>query len=143
MTIYVAKTEEDIRRCYPVMNQLRTQLAEPEFVTRVQRQTSKFGYTLILGEQDGEINAVAGFRISECLCDGKYLYIDDFVTDELKRSKRYGDLLFDWIVEYARENDCKEIGLESGVQRFAAHRFYLRKRMKISSHHFSLDLRET
>ncbi|MGZ5023946.1 MAG: GNAT family N-acetyltransferase, partial [Chthoniobacterales bacterium] len=30
--------------------------------------------------------------------------------------------------------------LDSGVQRFDAHRFYLMKRMKISSHHFVLDL---
>ncbi|MGZ5001726.1 MAG: GNAT family N-acetyltransferase, partial [Chthoniobacterales bacterium] len=30
--------------------------------------------------------------------------------------------------------------LDSGVQRFDAHRFYLMKRMKISSHHFSLEL---
>jgi hypothetical protein len=32
--------------------------------------------------------------------------------------------------------------LDSGVQRFGAHRFYLRRRMNITSHHFAIDLRE-
>jgi hypothetical protein len=31
--------------------------------------------------------------------------------------------------------------LDSGVRRFDAHRFYLNKRMNISSHHFSMVLR--
>jgi hypothetical protein len=33
--------------------------------------------------------------------------------------------------------------LDSGVQRFGAHRFYLRRRMDITSHHFALDLRQS
>ena len=28
----------------------------------------------------------------------------------------------------------------TGVQRFAAHRFYLQQRMRIASHHFALEL---
>jgi GNAT superfamily N-acetyltransferase len=125
------------------MKQLRTTLEESEFVARVARQRTAFGYTLAYLEEDGKVLTVAGFRMSECLYDGKYLYIDDLVTDEGVRSRGCGDKMFDWIVKYARENGCQELGLESGVQRFEAHRFYLRKRMKISCHHFSLDLRES
>jgi len=36
-----------------------------------------------------------------------------------------------------------QLHLDSGVQRFSAHRFYLSKRMEISSHHFSLKLDST
>lgn len=141
MDIRIAKSEADVRKCFPVMNQLRTKLEEPEFLARVKRQRDAFGYTLAFLEEDGKILTVAGFRMSECLFHGKYLYIDDLVTDGEARSKGCGDKMFDWIVRYARGNACQEICLESGVQRFDAHRFYLRKRMKISSHHFSLDLR--
>lgn len=143
MNIRIAQSEADIRRCFPVMKQLRIRLEEADFLARVERQQAAFGYTLALLEENGKVLTVAGFRISECLCDGKYLYIDDLVTDEGARSKGCGDRMFDWIVQYARENGCQEIGLESGVQRFDAHRFYFRKRMKISSHHFSLDLRKS
>lgn len=123
------------------MKQLRTKLEEDEFVDRVKRQVKTDGYELAFLEHKGAAKSVAGFRISECLCDGKFLFVDDFVTDEKERSKGYGDRLFDWIVEYAKKNHCQELDLDSGVQRFDAHRFYLRKRMKISSHHFSLALK--
>ncbi|MGX1791676.1 hypothetical protein ACWIDW_01820 [Microbacterium sp. NPDC055312] len=32
---------------------------------------------------------------------------------------------------------CRQLDLDSGVQRFDAHRFYLRERMNIDAHHFS------
>ena len=142
MTIRIAETEADLRRCFLVMKQLRPKLEEHEFLTRVRRQRQAFGYTMAFLEEDGVVRTVAGFRISECLCDGKFMYVDDLVTDEGTRSKGCGDRMFDWLVATARQQQCQEIGLESGVQRFDAHRFYLRKRMKISSHHFSLDLRK-
>lgn len=142
MTVSTARTDEDILRCYPVMRQLRTKLAESEFLTRVRRQIAAFGYKLAYVHEDGQVKAVAGIRIAECLCDGRYLYVDDLVTDESERSKGYGDQLFDWIVDHARENGCLELGLDSGVERCAAHRFYFRKRMEISAHHFSLNVGE-
>ena len=44
-----------------------------------------------------------------------------------------GGALFDWLVAEARAAGCKQLDLDSGVQRFAAHRFYLMKRMSISN----------
>ncbi len=140
MNIKTAESDNDLRHCFPVMKQLRPHLTENDYLTRVKRQQEKYGYTTVFLEDRGEIKAVSGFRVYECLCDGKYLYIDEKVCDENNRSKGYGDKLFDWIVDYARNNGCNKIGLESGVQRFGAHRFYFRKRMKISSHHFCLPL---
>ncbi|MBD0385163.1 MAG: hypothetical protein ICV54_01185 [Nostoc sp. C3-bin3] len=49
--------------------------------------------------------------------------------------------MFEWLINYARLNGCNEIGLESGVQRFAAHRFYMKQGMHISSYHFSVSLK--
>nr|WP_199332092.1 GNAT family N-acetyltransferase [Anabaena lutea] len=120
-------------QCFPIIKQLRPHLTEQAFIKQVQRQRVKYGYTLCYLEDLGKLQCVAGFRISECLCDGKYLYVDDLVTDELQRSLGYGEKVFEWLVNYARVNGCNEIGLESGVQRFAAHRFYMKQRMRISS----------
>ena len=44
------------------------------------------------------------------------------------------------ILNFAKENGCKQFYLDSGVQRFGAHRFYLKNRMIIAAHHFSFDL---
>ncbi len=35
----------------------------------------------------------------------------------------------------------QQLTLDSGVQRFAAHRLYLRQRMDITSHHFTMNLK--
>ncbi|MFO1434656.1 MAG: GNAT family N-acetyltransferase [Candidatus Competibacteraceae bacterium] len=140
MTIHLAATDTEIRRCFPVVKQLRPHLEEAEFVSRVRRQRDVCGYALAFLEDQGQIKTVAGFRLAENLCDGKYLYVDDLVTDARARSHGYGDRLFDWLVEYARQHHCQVLQLDSGVQRFEAHRFYLRKRMKISSHRFALEL---
>lgn len=39
------------------------------------------------------------------------------------------------------DSDCEQIKLVSNVKRFAAHRFYLNKRMIIKAHYFSLSLK--
>ena len=79
----------------------------------------------------------------EMLAFGKLMYVDDLITANNDRSKKYGGNLFDWLVEHAKTNGCVQLHLDSGVHRFSAHRFYLTKRMEISSHHFSLKLDST
>jgi GNAT superfamily N-acetyltransferase len=135
--IFLAQDEQAIRSCYPVMAELRPHVQPDEFVARVRRQTELAGYQLayLLA---GDVKAVAGFRLSECLAWGKFLYVDDLVAKSDARSKGYGGALFDWLVDYAKAANCDQFHLDSGVQRFAAHRFYLHKRMSIEAHHFGL-----
>lgn len=135
-----ALSRAEIARCFPVMRQLRTHFEdEAKFVEQVERQRVD-GYRMAFLENDGAVRAVAGFRISESLFAGRFCYVDDLVTDESARSLGDGGALFDWLVAEARAAGCEKLDLDSGVQRFAAHRFYLTKRMIIASHHFSLEL---
>jgi GNAT superfamily N-acetyltransferase len=140
MTTAFATTDEEINRCYPVMAQLRPHIAAVDFLARVRRQMNDFDYRIVFVEADGEIKAVAGIRISEWLHGGKYLEIDDLVSKDGDRSKGYGGELFDWIVDFARAQDCNHVRLLSGVQRFDAHRFYLKKRMNIEAHYFTINV---
>jgi len=139
MQIRLAESDEEILACFPVMSQLRPHLLREEFTHRVRDQQQR-GYKLAMLIEDDEVSAVAGFRIGQSLAWDRFLYVDDLVTSAGVRSKGNGQQLFDWLLQYAREHDCSQLHLDSGVQRFDAHRFYLRNRMKISSHHFGLDL---
>ena len=142
VTIRIASTAAEIDRCYDVMRELRPHIATVErFIAQVQRQQRQ-GYLLAFLEAAGEVRAVAGYRFQEMLYHGRLLYVDDLVTREANRSAGYGGKLFDWLVDQARQHGCDHFELDSGVQRFDAHRFYLLKRMKIASHHFSLPLRD-
>jgi GNAT superfamily N-acetyltransferase len=138
--IAAALTKSKIQRCFPVMRQLRTHFEDEEkFVAQVERQRAE-GYRLAFLEDGNGVRAVAGYRLMESLYAGRFCYVDDLVTDATGRSLGYGSALFDWLVAEARAAGCGRLELDSGVQRFAAHRFYLTKRMIISSHHFSLEL---
>ena len=140
MEILLAKDDEEIQECYPVMAELRPHVSSDAFVMRVNHQAQIAGYKLAF-VRDKEVKAVGGFRISECLAWGKFMYVDDLVAKSKNRSKGYGGALLDWLVEYARSDQCDQFHLDSGVQRFHAHRFYLAKRMIIEAHHFSLKLK--
>jgi GNAT superfamily N-acetyltransferase len=138
--ILLAQEDGLIQSCYAVMAELRPHVPPGEFVRRVKRQAEEAGYKLAC-LMDVEVKAVAGFRVSECLAWGKFLYVDDLVAKAAERSKGYGGALFDWLVEYAKAENCDQFHLDSGVQRFDAHRFYLNKRMMIEGHHFGLKLK--
>ena len=137
--IIIAATDEEVAACYPVMAELRPQISADEFVERIKHQTQIADYRLAC-LIDSEVKAVAGYRISQNLAWGNFLYVDDLVSKSSDRSKGYGGALFDWLVAHARENGCDQFHLDSGVQRFEAHRFYLTKRMAIEAHHFGLKL---
>lgn len=138
-SIQIATTDDQIRACYPVMVQLRAHLTLHDFVTQVQSQMQS-GYQLAYASNPECICSVAGFRISESLSWGRFLYVDDLITDAQMRSQHYGHQLLDWLVQYARQQDCAQLHLDSGLQRLDAHRFYQRESLQINSYHFSLKL---
>ena len=140
MTVRPAETDDEIAACFPVMAQLRPHLSAGEFVARVRRQMLS-GYRLAFVDDAGRVAAVAGYRLSENLAWGRFLYVDDLVTDAAARSRGHGERLLAWLTAEAERHGCAELHLDSGVQRHAAHRFYLRERMDITSHHFSKRLK--
>jgi GNAT superfamily N-acetyltransferase len=140
MPIALATTRDEILRCFPVMAELRPHLKEAEFVARVQRQ-QRAGYHLACLSEKGNVLALAGYRYSESLSWGKFMYVDDLVTAEKARSRGHGQKLIKWLINQAKARDCDQFHLDSGVQRFGAHRFYLASRMDIIAHHFAMKLK--
>jgi GNAT superfamily N-acetyltransferase len=108
-------------------------------VAQVRRQQAA-GYELVRLLQSDRVVAVAGYRIGESLAWGRHMYVDDLVTDAGVRSSGLGQALLDWLRQRASAAGCGQLHLDSGVQRHDAHRFYLRNRMAITSHHFTLVL---
>jgi GNAT superfamily N-acetyltransferase len=137
--ISLANTSEQVGLCCSVMRELRPHINAIDFASRVLHQ-QKEGYQLVFLELDGAVRSVAGFRLLNLLFSGRTLYVDDLVTRDSDRSRGFGAALFEWMADYAREQGCEYLTLDSGVQRFAAHRFYLRHGMDITSHHFQLKL---
>jgi GNAT superfamily N-acetyltransferase len=138
ITVEKMQSDSQISSTFPVMSQLRTHLIKEQYVERIRRQQQTNNYNVAALTEDGIVKCVAGYRITEHLAWGKILYVDDLVTDESARSSSYGKQIMDWLVEQARINNCEQFHLDSGVQKHAAHRFYLRERMDITCHHFAM-----
>lgn len=134
-----ATSDADIARCFPVLAVLRPHLVKSDFVAMVRGMQAE-GYRLVAVEQQGEVVAVAGYRITTSLFMGKNLYVDDLVTRAVDRSRGHGKLMIDWLRSAAEEAGCTHLHLDSGTQRHRAHRFYLREGMDIASFHFSEKL---
>lgn len=84
--------------------------------------------------------AVAGWRIVANTSSLRKLYVDDLSTASAARSTGVGAALLAELRDRARLAGCHLLDLDSGVQRHAAHRFYLRERMDIVAHHFAQPL---
>ena len=98
------------------------------------------GYRLVAVLLDEQVAAVAGYRISKNLAWGKYLYVEDFITDQQHRSSGLGKSLLSWLHIEAKNNGCSQLHLDSGSQRLNAHRFYERENMTFASHHYVSQL---
>jgi GNAT superfamily N-acetyltransferase len=140
-SVKLADNDADLRRCHAVMRQLRPHLEQEDaFIAQVRRQMAQERWRLAFVEDQGEVVAVAGFRLLECLATGKTLYVDDLVTSEGRRSKGHGETLMQWLETHAGKLGCQTFSLDSGTQRTGAHKFYFRMGMTIPSFHFAKKL---
>jgi len=138
----LVESDDDLVRACELLRELRPSLSVTDMVVAVQAAREAHGYELACVEAAGEMVCVAGFVITFKLAWGRHLYVDDLVTDPQRRSQGAGSAMISWLKAYARERGCEQLHLDSGVQRFAAHRFYLRHGFDITSHHFAIaDLR--
>ncbi|GAB3389531.1 GNAT family N-acetyltransferase [Lysobacter fragariae] len=141
--IHRAETDADIAATFPVMRQLRPQLEQERYVAKMRDLQASDGLRLLALRVDGEVRAVASYRIMNMLYCGRLLYVDDLVTDEATRSQGHGAQLIARLKEEGRAQGCSEIQLISNVKREHAHRFYFREGFGIECFHFRARLAES
>jgi len=133
-------TADEIRASFRVFTILRPHLTENIFVEQALRQIQQ-GYIITAIYEDALVVSVSGYRFSEALAWGKYIYIDDLVTHPDARGKGYAGKLLDFVKDLAIENKLDAVHLDSGHTRFDAHRVYLNHGFLISAHNFTLTLK--
>jgi GNAT superfamily N-acetyltransferase len=137
MQVCVLKSEMGLTEVAEVLLQLRPQYNLDTLINQIRAQ-QKQGYQIAYVKSDNQVLCVAGFVVGDKLAWGKHVYIDDLATNENCRSEGIGSLMIEWFKSYCKNNGYAQLHLDSGVQKFAAHRFYLNNRFNIASHHFSI-----
>ena len=141
MKIELATTVVQLLKCRKAILVLRPHIPAEGYLEKAQLLLSE-GAKMAYVDEGADAPAATVFRINYYFYRGKNLYIDDLSTLPDQRGKGYASALLDFIIQYARENGCANIHLDSGYfkERHNAHRLYLNKGFFLASHHFVLDL---
>ena len=127
-------SESALNRAESVHRQLRPKL--PENYADTMRRVFAQGGRMLLAEVGGVVRGVAVWRCYENTAYGRFVYVDDLISDETHRSKGVGKALLDRCREIALAQQCQMLTLDSGTHRTQAHKFYFREHMTISAFHF-------
>jgi len=140
MKITFAETDEQLLRCKAAILNLRPHIADADYLANAKLLLAE-GAKMIYIKADTDAPAVAVFRINYYFFRGKNMYIDDLGTLPQSRGKGYAGALLDFMIDYAKQNNCANVHLDSGYgkERWDAHRLYLNKGFHLASHHFVLD----
>jgi GNAT superfamily N-acetyltransferase len=136
----VVSNEAEVRGCFRLMQQLRPHLtSETEFLDRWLRQTAE-GYLMAGLFNASTPVALTGYRVQENLVHGRFLYVDDLVTDEALRGSGYGEQLMAYLREQARAFGCGKLVLDTPLSNSLGHRFYFRCGLLASALRFNVPI---
>ena len=125
-------------RAEPLHRDLRPQL--PADYAGAMARVFASGGRLVLATQEDAVLGLAVWRVLENTMFGRFLYVDDLVTDSALRSRGVGKALLSRCEAIAVELGCREFVLDSGVQRASAHRFYFREGLIVRAFNFGKSL---
>ncbi|HYC67548.1 GNAT family N-acetyltransferase [Brevundimonas sp.] len=111
-------------------------LLEADYPAQIERMIGE-GARLAQLVDEGEVRAIALWRVFETTYCGRRLEIEDLVSSEAHRSRGYGAALLRWFEAQAVALGCPTTTLHSAVHRDRAHRFYFREGFHIMGFHFS------
>jgi ribosomal protein S18 acetylase RimI-like enzyme len=136
-----AESESDVAACFPLMRILRPHLvSSEEFAARAARQYGA-GYRILAAWRDAVPLALAGYRTEENMIRGRFLYVDDLVTDEAERRNGLGARLLDALANEAERLDCASLVLDTALDNVLAHRFYYRQGLLASALRFGRPIK--
>ena len=114
---------KELYTVYDVLKQLRVELSYKEFEDLVY-DMRHMDYKMI-GVMNGEVLlCYAGVAVQTNFYHKRHLYVFDLVTDEKYRSLKYGEMMLEYLVDYAKTAMCENIVLSSGFEKENAHKFY-------------------
>ncbi len=120
-------TPQELETIFPLLKELRTDLAFDDFLRlyRAAREADRF--TVVGYFEEGKAVALMGYRILFDLVHGKHLYVDELVVTEAMRSRGLGAVLLKRAEEIARTEGCQGLRLCTGVDNLKGRRFYERE----------------
>lgn len=132
--------EAGARACHTLMCQLRPHLADIDAYLERWRCQTREGYRILALWHDGRPTALAGIRVQHNMIHGRFLYVDDLVTDADLRSHGHGAAIMEYLKDEARRLDCGRLVLDTALDNVHAHRFYYRSGLVAGALRFGMRI---
>ncbi len=121
---------------------LNPELEAHELKRRMDDMIANHDHYELYGAFDGDdLVAVCGAWEATKLWCGRYLEIDNIVTDPDRRSQGVGSQLMQAMEDIARKRNCEILVLDSYASNTSSHRLYHRLGYEIKGFHFVKELR--
>lgn len=142
MTIRELTSKEEMLQHLDVLQDLYPSLTLEEYARDLDEMlpNNRYGQIAVF---DGEnCIGLTGYWIGTKLWCGKYLEIDNLVVSSKYRSKGAGKLMFDYLSEKAKQENCVMMSLDSYTYNFKAHKFFYNEGFAPRGFHFINILQE-
>jgi GNAT superfamily N-acetyltransferase len=146
----IAKNSKEMKLGYPLIDKHYQDFSEEKFLESVEEMISLSNYQMLLvfvknQEKSTLIDkldlvGVCGFWFARMFYCGKYLQLSNFMVDESLRGSGVGKKVLNYFENFARQNNCQKIVLDSYTENKKSHSLYFHEGFYIRGFHFMKDL---
>lgn len=119
----------------PLLQLLNPSVSE-DVITQRLSDIRKTNYQCVGVFDDTKLIAVSGLWMLNKIYAGKHIEPDNVVVHPDYRSKGIGELLLNWIHQYATEQGCLTSELNSRISNDAGNKFWKKMGYEIAGYHF-------
>ena len=141
-TLQHLEDETALHASFDLMRVLRPHLCDPQaYVAQLLRQFQQ-GYRLLAAWHGHTLVGLVGYRTTENLIYGCFVYVDDLVVSPQRQGSGLGAKLLSAVREEAVRLQCDNLVLDTGLHMALAQRFYFRQGLLARGMHFTQTLNE-
>lgn len=142
MIIRELTSKEEMLQHLDVLQDLYPSLTMEEYSRDLDEMLPNNRYGQVAVFDGDNCIGLTGYWIGTKLWCGKYLEIDNLVVSTKYRSKGAGKLMFDYLNEKAKAENCVMMALDSYTYNFKAHKFFYNEGFAPRGFHFINILQE-
>jgi GNAT superfamily N-acetyltransferase len=142
ITVRKLTNKKEMLSFLPLINQLYPSLSADDYSLQLDEMIP-FRYSQVGVFEGKKQIGMAGVWIGHKFWCGKYLEIDHVIVLESHRSQGIGKLIFDFMKNMAREEECHSLGLDSFTHNNRSHKMFFKEDFVIKGYHFVHALEES
>ena len=131
---------QEIIDSYYLIIQSYPELTKEEYIDITKEISELSNFKMIGAFIDSKIIGISSYNISRMFYCAKFLRISNLIIDKKYRNKKIGTKMINYLEKKARNNNCKNIILDSFIGNKKSHSLYFREGFFIRGFHFIKNL---